>query len=77
MKNTKKKYVEKSKINDYILDEYYFRWKLRINNIYFNIDDNNFKNMEIINNVFLDNNYGSIVGTNEYRTTTKELFFND
>lgn len=71
-----KKYVEKSKINDYILNEFYFRWKIGLNIIYFNINNNN-TNMDQINNIFLDNNYGSIVGTYEYRERIKDIFFKD
>ena len=75
-KYNKENYVEKSKINDYIINEFYFLWKLRFNNIYYNID-NIIINMDKINNIFLDNNYGAMVGTYEYRESIKEKFFND
>ena len=75
-KYQKEKYIEKTKINDYIPDEYYFRWQLKLNNIYFNIDINNITSMKTINNIFIDNNYGAIVGTKEYRDSIKEIFFN-
>ena len=69
-------YVEKSKLNDYIINEgYYFIWKLVFNNIYMNID-NNIINMEQIKNIFLNNDYGLISGTGEYRKLIIAKFFN-
>ena len=70
------KYTEQCKINDYILNEFYFRWKITINNIYIKIDNNNF-DMEQINNIYLDNDFGIIVGTYEYRKMIKEKFFKE
>ena len=70
------KYIEECKLNDYIIsDGYYFIWKLTFSNIYLNIS-NNVTNMVQIQNIFLDYNYGLIVGTKEYRTLILENFFN-
>ena len=74
-KYNKKIYVEKSRINDYINDDFYFMWKLKLNNIYYNLDNSNVTNMESISSVFLDNNYGTIIGTYEYRKSLKDTFF--
>lgn len=73
-KYVKKIYVEKSKLNDYIVNGYYFRWKLIFSNIFFNIDNNTIE-MEQKNDVFLDNDYGLIAGTSEYRKIIKQTFF--
>ena len=75
-KYKKEQYVEKTKISDYILEGYYFKWKLTMNNIYID-NNNNITNMKAITNIFIDNNYGAIAGTKEYRDIIKELFFND
>ena len=73
-KYNKNFYKEKIKINDYIINDYYFRWKLTFSDIYFNID-NNIMNLEEIKNIFLDNDYGVICGTNEYKQLIIETFF--
>ena len=76
-KYNKDKYIEKIKINDYILDEFYFMWKLKFNDVYYNLDNNTVINMKNMNNIFLYNNYGIITGTYEYRKSIKENFFNN
>ena len=74
-KYDKKKYIEKCRLNDYIINEgFYFIWKVTFNNIYININNNNI-NMQNIQNVFLDQDYGLISGTKEYRDLIEKNFF--
>ena len=76
-KYDKNNYREKNKINDYIMDKgYYFIWKITFSNIYINID-NNVIYMKQIEDVFLDNDFGLISGTREYRDLIEQSFFNE
>ena len=68
-------FIEKSKLNDYIINEgFYFIWKINFNNIYLNIN-NSVIYLEQIKNVFLDNDYGLITGTKEYKNIITNNFF--
>jgi hypothetical protein len=76
-KYDKNKYIEKNKLNDYIVNEgFYFVWKIIFNSIYININKEVI-NMEQIKNIFLDNDYGLISGTGEYRNLIEKHFFNE
>ena len=74
-KYNKDQFVEKGKLNDYINNEgFYFIWKITFNNIYTYINNTNI-NMEQIENVFLDNDFGLISGTKEYKNLIETNYF--
>ena len=74
-KYNKDQFVEKRKLNDYIINEgFYFIWKITFNNIYTYFNNTNI-NLKQIKNVFLDNDFGLISGTIEYKNLIEENYF--
>ena len=79
-KYNKNKIDEKYKLSDYVVNEgyYYFVWKITCSNIYIKFpNENNNTYLEQIDNIYLDNDYGLISGTNEYKVLIEQFFFND
>ena len=79
-KYNRNKIDEKYKLSDYVVNEgyYYFVWKITCSNIYIKFpNENNNTYLEQIDNIYLDNDYGLISGTNEYKVLIEQFFFND
>ena len=80
-KYNKDKIKENNKINDYIINvEYYiFAWKMTCSNIFIsmNNDKNNITYLQKIEYVFIDQDFGLICGTGEYRDLIEKIFFNE
>ena len=77
-KYNKNKFLEKNKLNDYVINEgyYYFVWKITCSNIYIKINNDNIY-LEQIEDVYFDHDYGLIKGTGEYRNIIEQKFFNN
>ena len=79
-KYNKNKIQEKIKLNDYVINEgyYYFVWEITCSNIYLNMNNNdNYTNLEHIQDVYIDQDFGLILGSGEYRKIIEQTFFND
>jgi len=80
-KYNKNKIKEKNKLNDYIVNEgyYYFVWKITCSDIYIKIN-NNYKDnliyLENMQNIYINQDFGLISGTAEYRNFIEQNFFN-
>ena len=77
-KYNKNKIQEKNKLNDYVINEgyYYFVWKITCTSIYFEIN-NNYTYLEQNQNVYIDQDFGLIASTGEYRNLIEQYFFKE
>ena len=80
-KYDKDKIKEKNQLNDYVINEgyYLFVWKMTCSDIFLSINNgkNNFTYLEKIENVYIDQDFGLICGTGEYRDLIEKNFFNE
>ena len=80
-KYNKDKIKEKNRLNDYVINEgyYLFVWKITCSDIYIsmNNDKNNFTYLDKIKDVYIDQDFGLISGTAEYKDLIEKIFFDE
>ena len=80
-KYNRDKIKEKNKLNDYVINEgyYLFVWKITCSDIYILTNDTNRNNTNLkkIEDVYIDQDFGLISGTGEYRDLIEKIFFDE